>query len=124
MAWPAKSTSHQRRASNSPRRRPVKAAVRKTVASWDDAAARTSAWISSGEYASMSVEIRTRGRSTSATGLRGSPHTPHSAPEDAVQHDQTFLHVAVGAGDSCLPALEQLRRHVFEPDRAEVALDQ
>jgi hypothetical protein len=38
-------------------------------------AARTSAWISSGENASTSIETRTRGRSTSATGFRDRPHT-------------------------------------------------
>ena len=49
---------------------------------------------------------------------------PHRAPEDAVQHDQPFLHVAVGPGDRGLPALEQLRRDVLEPELAQRASDQ
>ena len=65
------STSRQRTAISSPRRRPVKAAVRKIAPSCSDTAARTSAQISSGAKTSIAVQERCRGFSTSAIGLRG-----------------------------------------------------
>jgi hypothetical protein len=49
MADRGKSTSRQRSAISSPRRSPVKAAVRNNAASCSEAAARTSACTSSGE---------------------------------------------------------------------------
>ena len=53
-----KSTSRQRRATSSPRRKPVNAAVRKSAASCSDSAARTSAQTSSGEKTSIVVVAR------------------------------------------------------------------
>jgi hypothetical protein len=53
----------------------VNAAVRKSAASGSDAAARTSAQISSGENTWMSPLLRTRNRSMFATGFEGRPYS-------------------------------------------------
>jgi hypothetical protein len=68
----AKSTSPHRRSSSSPMRRPVKAAVRNRAACSSLGVWRTSARTSVAENASISLECRTRGRSTSVIGLAGS----------------------------------------------------
>jgi len=110
--------SRQRRATSSPRRRPVNAAVRNIAASCSLSAARTSAHTSSGENTSIAEDARWRGFST---GHRVVAELVDAARthEDAVEHRQQLDLGAVAHPQRRLPGLDPVCRHVLEPQRAE-----